>query len=205
MATVYEIVGDILALEKLIEGEADPETGELPELSEEEKKQFLEWITENETNLETKFNNIYKVYRNKKTEAANAESEKENLKAEYDRLSKRAKARDNEAGRIKMLMGWAMDKLNMKKYKTALFSIGYQNTQKIVSPIHGFFNPDDIPVEFLKRELSPAAVKKAVEEGRLYEKEGQAYFSKLFYKDGEGKEQVLKGVTYIQGTALVIR
>jgi len=203
--TIYEITADCKALESLINEETDSETGELRELSESELSELIAWLEENKQNLETKFNNIYKVYCNKKAEADIAEAEKNALKAEMDRLRKRAEARLNEAGRIKGLIGYALDRLGLKKYKTALFSIGYQATRKTAKPVVGFFNADLIPAEFLKRELSPFAINKAIEEGRLYEKtDNPLNKGKLFYRDENG-EQVLKGVTYSGSETLVLR
>ena len=203
--TIFDVIADCKALEKLINEESDFETGEVREVTEEEKTAFLDWIMENEQNLETKFNNLYKVFRNLKAAAEVAEAEKNTLKAEMDRLGKRAKTRTNEAGRVKGLIEHAMVKLGFKKYKTALFSVGFQGTAKSAKPIEGFFNPDEIPVEFLNRELSPSAIKDAIKEGRLYEKDGAAYFTKLFYRDENGAEQMLKGVSYAGGNTMVIR
>ena len=203
--TIYDVVNDFYALKNLTnEAMTDPETGEVRELTEEEKTDFLAWIEECEQNRDTKFNNIYKAYRNIKAEADIAEAERKALKDEIDRLSKRAKARENEASRVKNLFAYAMDRLGMKKYKTALFSIGWQAIRKSAKPVDGFFNPDNIPVEFLKRELSASAINKAIEDGRLYEKEGDINRGKLFYISEIG-ECELKGVEYLGGETLVIR
>jgi hypothetical protein len=199
MASIYEIVGDIKALEMLIQEESDPETGELRELSDKEKADFLAWINENESSLELKMNNIYKVYCNKKAEADVAEAEKAALSKEIDRLRNRAKARDNEAGRVKGLIGYALQKLGVQKYKTGLFTVGFQATRKSAKPVVGFFNPDNIPVKYLKRELSPSAIQEAIQSGELVE-----INTKLFYSEnGETKE--LFGVSYTGGETLVIR
>ena len=144
--TIFDVIADCKALESLINEESDLETGEVREVTEEEKADFLAWINENEQNLEAKLDNIYKVYRNLKAEADIAEAEKSTMKAEMDRLGKRAKTRANEAGRVKGLIEYAMVKLGFKKYKTALFSVGFQATRKSAKPIEGFFKPDEIPV-----------------------------------------------------------
>ena len=143
--TIYDVVNDFYALKNLTnEAMTDPETGEVRELTEEEKTDFLAWIEECEQNRDVKFNNIYKAYRNIKAEANIAEAERKALKDEIDRLSKRAKARENEASRVKNLFAYAMDRLKMKKYKTALFSIGWQAIRKSAKPVEGYFNPDNI-------------------------------------------------------------
>jgi len=203
--TIYNIVEDAKALEKLIDGMTDLETGETRDFTEAEKEEILSWAGEIEDNLEAKFDGIYKVYRNKKAEAEIAEAEKNALNSEIDRLRKREQSRLNEAGRLKSLIVYALDMLKMKKYKTALFTAYFMNTKKSAKPYEGFFNPDEIPVEFLKRELSPSAVDRAVKEGRLYEKEGGINTGKLFYKNETGEEKLLKGVSYTGGETLVIR
>ena len=203
--TIYDVVKDFHTIENLInEIQVDDETGEVREFTEDEKETFISWIKENQEDLNKKFDGIYKVWRNFRAEAEIAEAERQALKDEMDRLSKRAKARENEASRVKELFTFAMASLGMKKFKSPLFSIGYQATRKCARPILGFFKPDDIPVEFLKRELSVSAVNEAIESGQLYEKEGFENYGKLFYKNDEG-EQELKGVAYTGGESLVIR
>jgi len=201
--TIFDVVADCKALKNLIDEQTDEETGEAKELSEQERADFLSWINETEQNLETKFDNLYKVFRNFKAVADIAEAEKNALKAEVERLSKRAKARENDAGRVKGLIEFAMVNLGFKKYKTALFSVGFQATKKWARPVKGFFDPDLIPVEFLTRELSATAIDKAIADGRLYTKEDQ--YAQLFYLDKEGEEQTLKNVTYTGSEAMVIR
>ena len=202
--TIYEVVTDCKTLENLINEETDPETGELRNISDEEKEAFLEWIKETEQNLETKMNNIYKVLSNKKAEAEVAEAERKALKDEMDRLSKRAKSRENEANRIKSLLDFALSVLQLKKYKTPLFSVGYQATAKSVRTDTSF-NADNIPVEFLKRELSASAIKDAVSEGRLFEKDDPLYRGKLFYLNDKSQEAMIEGVSYLAGESLVVR
>jgi hypothetical protein len=201
--TIYDIISDIKALENLINGLTDEESGEVREITEEEKQVFLNWVRENESNFKAKFDGICRYYKNLQAQELVAKAEKNALKAEMDRLSKRAQARENEAARLKTLLRFAMDSLKMQKYKTDLFSAGIQNTRKTVKETT-IFDPNEIPVWYLKRELSPSAVTKAIEEGALYEKEGIENRTKLFYRDKTG-ERELKGVAYTQGTALVIR
>jgi len=204
--TIYNIVSDCFALKNLAdEAMTDPETGEVRDLTDEEKSEFLSWLNENKDNLENKFNNIYKVYRNLEAEADKAKAEKDTLAAEIDRLRKRAQARENEAGRVKGLFAYAMQRLNMRKYKTSIFSIGFQATRKTAKPVTGYFNPDNIPVEFLKRELSASAIGDAVKDGRLYEINDPLKAGKLFYRNMSNEETELAGLSYLGGEALVIR
>jgi cell division protein FtsB len=203
MTMIYDIIPDILALKNLINDLTDEETGESREVTEEERQSFLGWIKENETNFNEKFDNICRLFKILKAQADVAAAERDTLKAEMDRLSKRATARENEAERLKSLLWFALDSLKMTKYKTALFSAGIQNTRKTVRPT-SIFNPDEIPVEYLRRELAPSLITEAVKTGALYEKPEPENRTKLFYR-GEAGEQELKGVAYVQGSALVIR
>jgi hypothetical protein len=200
--TIYNIISDIRALESLINGLTDEETGEVREITEEEKQEFLNWVNENESNFKDKFDGICRYFKNLQAQAEVAGAERDTLKAEIDRLSKRAKARENEAGRLKSLLWYALDSLKMEKFKTELFSAGIQNTRKTAKPT-ALFNPDDIPTAYLKRELSPSAITEAVKVGALYEKEGPLNYTKLFYRDNG--EHELKGIAYVQGKTLVIR
>jgi hypothetical protein len=201
--TIYNIISDIKALEGLINSLTDEETGESREITEEEKQMFLGWINENKTNFTEKFDNICRFFKNLKAQAEVAAAERDALKGEMDRLSRRARARENEAERLKGLLWFAFNSLKIQKHKTNLFSAGIQNTRK-TARTNAVFNPDEIPAEYLKRELSPSAVSEAVKIGALYEKEGPENYARLFYRT-EGGEHALKGVDYIQGTALVIR
>jgi hypothetical protein len=200
---MYEIIDDMKTLQGLVNSLTDEETGETREVTEEEKQIFCEWINESGKNFEQKFNNICRFYKNLKAVAAVAKAEKDSFKAEMERLSKRAKARENEAERLKGLLRYGMDVFKMSKYKTDLFSAGVQNTQKSIKPT-STFDPNAIPVEFLKRDLAASLVSAAIKEGKVYEKEGLENRTKLFYSEG-GAECELKGVSIIQGTALVIR
>jgi hypothetical protein len=201
--TIYNILSDINALKSLINSLTDEETGETREITNEEKQIFLAFLDENESNFKDKFDAICRFYKNLQAQSSVAAVERDTLKAEMDRLSKRAKARENEADRIKSLLWFALDSLKMEKYKTDLFSAGIQNTRKTARPT-SIFNLDDIPVEYLRRELAPSFISDAVKEGKLYEKEGPENLTKLFYRDDSGEHE-LKGVAYVQGKALVIR
>jgi hypothetical protein len=201
--TIYNIISDITALRSLINGLTDEETGESREITGEEKQAFLNWINENQANFNEKFDNICRFFKNLKAQADVAAAERDTLKAEMDRLSKRAKARENEADRLKGLLWFAFDSLKVQKHKTELFSAGIQNTRKTAKTTTTF-SPDKIPAEYLKRELALSVISEAVKDGTLYEKDGLENRTKLFYR-GEGGECELKGVAYVQGQALVIR
>lgn len=222
MSTIYEIVGDVRSLEALTESLTDEDTGETRDITDEERATFLSWIKEQSDAFDTKFDNICKYYRNIQATAVVATAEREAMKAEMDRLSKRAKAREEEAKRIKGLIWYAFDALNMKKHKTALFSAGIQATAASVKT-DSLFDPDAVPEFLLKRrELSPSAVESGVKDGKLYKKplsfnpeqieKGEAVSEldehRLFYRDIQGDEPVekkLEHVIYAPGKTLVVR
>jgi len=202
--TIYEVIGDYHGLNQLIDEMIDEETGETREFTEEEKTEFKKWVEEWKDNFDGKFDAICKARKNMQASADVARAEYDALRAEQERLSRRAKSRENAAERVKNLLWWALDVLNMKKYKTDLFSAGVQNTRKCPKTTFDF-NPLEIPTEYLKMELSSSAVQEAIKEGHLYEKEDPLLRTKLFYKNESGEEQELKGVAYLGGQSLVIR
>ena len=216
MSTMYNIAGDVKALSSLIESLTDEETGETRELTDEEKETFAAWVKEETEAFDSKFDKICKFFKNLKATAATAQAERDSFKEEMDRLSKRAKARENEAGRIKDLIWQAFDILGMKKYKTALFSAGIQATAASVKTDSGF-DIALIPARYWKTpELSASAIKAGLESGELFQKpaaENPLDRDKVFYtiaaptlQDPSGEiELSLPGIRYAQGSTLVVR
>lgn len=215
MSTMYNIAGDVKALSSLIESLTDEETGETRELTDEEKETFAAWVKEETEAFDSKFDKICKFFKNLKATAASALAERDSFKEEMDRLSKRAKARENEAGRIKDLIWQAFDILGMKKYKTALFSAGIQATAASVKTDSGF-DIRAIPEWLYKEpEISATKIKEGLASGVLYQKpdaENPLDRDKVFYKQEmpvedhfEFIEFALPGVRYAQGSTLVVR
>lgn len=200
--TLYAITEDLKALNKLMEEMVDDE-GTPREPTEEELETMKKWFECSQADFEQKFDNYCKFIKNLKIEAEAADGERKAYKGELDRLSKRAKAFENRAKSVNGLLWFAMQNLGMKKYKTALFSAGEQNTQIKIEPLAGS-DLKEVPEEFLKpRELDTAAVKDAIKSGLLKQGDGTPLgATKLFYaKTGEE----LKDVRWAQGTALIIR
>jgi len=213
---MYEIVGDLKALNALVESLTDEETGETRELTDEEKQTFTAWVKEETEAFDSKFDRICKFFKNLKASAAVAGAERDALKDEMARLSKRATARGNEAGRIKDLIWFAFDALGMKKYKTALFSAGIQNTAASVKT-DSSFDIAKIPAFLYKEaELSSAKIKEGLADGSLFQKpdaENPLDRDKVFLlvsdpTDDDPSREVevaLPGVRYSQGSTLVVR
>ena len=220
---IYQIVGDIRSLNALVESLTDEETGETRDLTDEEKKTFLDWINEQEEAFNAKFDNTCKVYRNLRATADVCTAERDSLKEEYDRLSKRARARQAEADRVKGLIWYALDALKLKKKSTELFSAGIQNTGASVK-VGDSTHPEEevaklIPEEFVKREVSKSLISDKIKEGTLYQKpvstneeEAKAGTHVLpldegavFGKTDDGYEYRLEGIKYLKGLTCVIR
>lgn len=200
--TLYAITEDLKALNKLMEEMVDDE-GTPREPTAEELETMKKWFECSQADFEQKFDNYCKFIKNLKIEAEAADGERKAYKGELDRLSKRAKAFENRAKSVNGLLWFAMQNLGMKKYKTALFSAGEQNTQIKIEPLAGS-DLNEVPEEFLKpRELDTMAVKDAIKSGLLKQGDGTPLgATKLFYaKTGEE----LKDVRWAQGTALIIR
>ena len=210
--TLYEITGEFIALNNMLESLVD-ENGEPRDMSEDEKETMKQWFDLTEADFKKKFDSICKFIKNLKLSAEQAEAERKIYADELSRLSRRAKAFEARAKSVQSLLWWCMQKLGMAKsgYKTDLFSAKEQNTQKQIST-NAVYDWHDIPERFLKApELDTTAIKQALKDGELYQKEytgDEALdidYSKLFFKTGADKDTALKGVSCLQGSALVIR
>jgi hypothetical protein len=161
--TMYEITGDMRALKNLVDSLED-EDGNPRDPDEEEKQTILDWIGQTEQAFYEKADNICKFVKNLKIEAEIAEAERKAHKEEMDRLSRAAKARENKANAVRMILHEAMTALGLKKYKSALFSVNVQNTAKSARMADGC----PVPPEWGKPlELDGSKVRAAVEDGSL--------------------------------------
>ena len=204
MATLYELTNDRKALYDLIGDLTDPETGETRNLTVEEMEALVALDNDTGDAVDNKINSICKVYKTINAQAEVAEAERVAFRDEMNRLSRTATARGNEAKRVKNLIGYFFDRLGKTKHRTSLFNVYTQATRKTAKP-DMFYDADKIPIEYLKRELSPSAIDSAIKEGRLYEKTDPLDKGMLFYVDEMGFEQRLVGVSYLGGETLVIR
>ena len=209
MPTLYELAGDRKALYDLLHDMIDPETGEAREFTDEEAAAFVSMDEETSESLDRKIDNICKVFKVLNAEAEVAEAERCAMRDEMARLSRTAKARDNAAGRAKMLISKAFDLLGKTKHKTALFNVYTSHSAKSAKPGQ-LFDIDKIPVRFQKRELDAKAVSDAVKAGELFEREDRP--GSLFYTaqvcDGDTcalTERELEGVTWGGTSFLVVR
>ena len=200
MGTLYEITGDMLALNSLMESLVD-ENGDPREPTEEEIAQMREWFIGSKEEFEGKIENYCKYIRNLKIDAADIEAERKNHADELARLSKRAKASENKAKSVTNLLRWGMERLKMSKYKTTLFSVSIQNTKKSINQLQGY-DWHEIPEDLLKTpEVDTGKVQELMSAGTIITKDGDENYGKLFWDSG--KE--IKGIKWAQNSALYIR
>ncbi len=200
MAKLYDIAEDLLSLNDLIESLVD-ENGEPREPTDEEMQEMKKWFEVTQEELQNKFDSYCKFIKNLKLSSENADSERKNMKAEFDRLAKRAKARENQRNAVQGLLRWNLERLGIKTFKSDLFTANIQNGQKQVS-LASTAKIETLPEEFLKpRELDTGAVKDALKDGVLTQKEGAENYGKVFTREGEE----IKGLLVIQGTNFIIR
>ena len=200
MAKLYDIAEDLLSLNDLMESLVD-ENNEPREPTEEEMEEMRKWFEVTQEELQNKFDSYCKFIKNLKLSSENADSERKNMKDELDRLAKRAKARENQRNAVQGLLRWNLERLGIKTFKSDLFTANIQNGQKQVS-LASTAKIETLPEEFLKpRELDTVAVKDALKDGLLIQKEGAENYGKVFTRDGEE----IKGLMVIQGTNFIIR
>jgi len=200
MAKLYDIAEDLLSLNDLIESLVD-ENGEPREPTEEEMQEMKKWFEVTQEEFQNKFDSYCKLIKNLKLSSENADSERKNMKDELDRLAKRAKARENQRNAVQGLLRWNLERLGIKTFKSDLFTANIQNGQKQVS-LASTAKIEDIPAEYIKpRELDTVAVKDALKDGVLIQKEGAENYGKVFTREGVE----IKGLMVIQGTNFIIR
>ena len=187
-ATLYEITGDLISLNKLMENLVD-ENGEPREPTEKEFETMKEWFTETYDGFKAKFDNYCKFIKNLQLSAANAEAEKQNLKAENSRLTKRATAYENRAKAVRNLLRWGMERLNLQNFKNDVFTANIQNMGGKVIKIAITATQKDLsalPEKYLKpREVDTKAILQDLKDGVLEERDGIQNYSKVFVKDGD--------------------
>ena len=202
-ATLYEITGDLISLNKLMENLVD-ENGEPREPTAEEFENMKNWFTESYDGFKSKFNNFCKFIKNLQLSAANAEAEKQNFKAEISRLTKRATAYENRAKAVRNLLRWGMERLHLQNFKSDVFTANIQNMGGKVIKIAITATQKDIsalPEKYLKpRKVDTKAILQDLKDGVLEEREGIQNYSKVFIKDGN----VLPCIHVYQPTGLKI-
>ena len=191
--TLYQITDEAVKINELFENAVD-ENGEPRELTQEEKDTLGKWILENEETFSEKFDSYGKVIENLKLQADLAKATKDSFKAELDRLAQREKTAKNRAETLKNTLLWAMQTMKIDKVKTALFSASIRENPLSIddSDIH----IDEIPEEYLKKELVKSSVTADIKSGKL-----QVTESGLIHKKGE----LLGGLKALRKKSLSIK
>lgn len=151
MSTLYELTEELKLLLFLAE---DPETDE------EALAGSMEAVV---GELEVKADGYARVIRQ-------LEADKAGIKAEKDRLDKRAKAIDGNISRMKAALQGAMELAGKPKFKTELFSFNIQN-----NPASVIIDTDDvykIPEDYLTYkapEPNKTAIKDAIKSGQEFD------------------------------------
>lgn len=204
MATMYEITGDLIGLNNLMENLVD-ENGDPREPTTEEFETMKKWFAESYDGFKSKFDNYCRFIKNLNLSAENADAEKKNFKAEVARLTKRSNAFENRAKCVKNLLRWGMERLQLQKFKSDFFTAGIQNVGSKVISVAVTATQKDIdglPEKYLKpREVDTQAILQDLKDGTLEERDGAMNFTKVFVKGGD----VLPFIHVSQPTTLMIR
>lgn len=144
MANIYEITGNYLQVQELIEqGELDAEM----------LQDTLEAI---EGEIEVKADGYAKIMKN-------LQKDIDGLKAEEKRIADRRKVIENHIKSLKLNLEGAMIATGKKKFKTDLFGFGIQKNPASLAIEEG----TEIPADFIKvvESIDKTALKKAVKDG----------------------------------------
>lgn len=199
--TLYEITGDLQALHSLMESLVD-ENGEPREPTEAELETMKGWFKADKEAFEKKFDGCCKFIKNLKQSADTAEAERKSHKEEMDRLSRRSKAFENRSKTVKNLLRWGMERIELKNFKTDLFSANIQDVGGKVIELETGADVSKLPEEYLKpREVNKEAILQDLKDGILKIGTEPLTQTRLFFKDGKR----LPFVNVHQPTALVIR
>ena len=128
MATLYELTGQMLQLQSILEESEDPDYVQV----------VLDTIEGLDYEIEMKADGYAKIIRN-------LTSDVEGLKTEIERLSGRKKSLENNISSLKARLEDSMILTGKTKFKTELFSFGIQNNPpKVIIDL-----PDQVPAEYL--------------------------------------------------------
>jgi hypothetical protein len=164
MKSLYELTGDATALQHLAMSLVDEEGNDRAP-TDEEREAFLAWINESETNIHAKVDNIGRFIRNTESEIDLIGGELKPFADEVKRLSARIKQRENLVKRLKFLVLESLMRLQQKEYKTALFTFSRCATPKAVIINEDMLNIEDLPNEWVKKEVSKSAIKESISSG----------------------------------------
>lgn len=151
MSTLYELNNQLLELLMMAED---------PDVEEDVLKDTMEAV---EGEIEVKADGYAKVIRQ-------LEADKAGIKAEKDRLDKRAKAIDGNISRMKAALQVSMELCEKPKFKTELFSFNIQNNP-VSCVVDDSVDINQIPEEYLKitKTINKTALKEAIQNGQEFD------------------------------------
>ena len=146
MSSLYEVTGDLLQLQSMLEDDVDPEL-------------LADTLKAVQGEYEVKLEAYCKVIKN-------LEADVVGIKAELDRLSGKRKVLENNIDRLKKAMFDSMKSTNTSKIKGQLFTVAIQKNggkTPVVVDVETAYLPDD----FVKITESPDldAIRQALEDG----------------------------------------
>lgn len=191
--TLYEITAEAVEIEELFENAVD-ENGEPRALTQEEKETLNKRLLANEETFKEKFDGYGKLIENLLIQSQIAKATRDTLKGELDRLTKRANTAENRVEQLKNSLLWAMKTMKIDSVKTALFSAKVGLSRGSVNTDEA--DPNNLPLEFIKKEVSKSAIQDALKNGKLTKTE-----SGMILKNGE----ILEGLRFEQKETLTIR
>lgn len=143
--TLYELTGEMLQLQQMIDEGYDPQV-------------IADTMESIDYEIERKADGYAKLMRNIQTEA-------DGLAKEIERLAGRKSYLDNQVKRLRENLQESMEKIGKTKFKTELFSFGIQNNPpKVVID-----KPESVPRKFLIKQdpkLDNKAIKEYLAEGK---------------------------------------
>lgn len=141
--TLYELTGEMLQLQQMIDEGYDPEV-------------IADTMEGIDYEIERKADGYAKIMRNLQTEA-------DGLAKEIERLADRKAYLDNQVKRLKTNLQESMEKIGKVKFKTELFTFGIQsNPPKVVID-----KPESVPKKYLIKQdpkLDTKAIKEYLQE-----------------------------------------
>lgn len=153
MSSLYELTGQFLQLQDILESEEDPDV----------VATAMDTMEGLEFEIEMKADNYARIIRN-------LTSDIEGLKTEIERLNNRKKSLENNITYLKNRLQDSMTQVGKEKFKTELFSFNIQNNPAAVVMDEQYI--ENLPERFLIQQepkIDRKAIKEAIQSGENLE------------------------------------
>ena len=144
--TLYDITKDIEAIDELLSQEK--------ELTIEEQQIIINYLNENDENLDTKLEGYVKYIRS-------LEAYEKSIKDEIDYLQKKKKVNSNKIDNIKKSLKYFLDMMNLKSRKAGVFELKIQKNPASLKIIGEVTNDYKI----IKEEINNSLIKDDLKNG----------------------------------------